>query len=361
VHTLQVKIPLIDRKVDMHARGGRQTFVFCEVETDTGLVGYGVTSHELSESVATALNVNFLPIVKDLDPRDVERVHYAVWKSLNQKRNTGVVIEALSCLDIALWDIHGKHTGRTVAQLLGGYATSMPAYCTFGPSIYDRDQLVEAAKIQVRAGFKALKMVVYTSHGDWREDARRVRAVRDAIGDDIDLMVDGNAMFSFAEASNLCREIKECNLMWFEEPVHNNDTRALAELRRAFGIPLAAGQQEGERFRFVEFIQNQSLDVLQPSCIHIGGFTEQRKVAHLAQAFNMKVANGGGWPHLNIHGFAGVMNGWILEWHLGMIGIAQAIFTGTTSPKDGVLAVPEAPGLGYGINRDVLNDSCIAL
>ena len=80
-------------------------------------------------------------------------------------KRRGVVIEALSCLDIALWDIHGKHTGRSVAQLLGGYATSMPAYCTFGLSIYDRDQIVEAAKIQVTAGFKALKMVVKRSCG----------------------------------------------------------------------------------------------------------------------------------------------------------------------------------------------------
>jgi L-alanine-DL-glutamate epimerase-like enolase superfamily enzyme len=360
VHSVPVKLPLIERKIDIYGHGERQTFVFCEVETDDGLTGFGLTSHVLSQSIVAALHTRFLPVVKDMDPRDIESIHQAVWTRLNPRASTGVVSSALSCLDIALWDIQGKQAGRTVAQLLGGHKSEIAAYVTFGMPVYDRDQLVEAAKLQVAAGFTALKMVVYTKHGDWREDVRRVKAVRAAIGDDIDLMIDANMKFTPVEAKLLCRALEDCNLLWFEEPLQQNDARALADLRAATKIPLAAGQNEGHRWRLRELVTAQAVDVLQPSCIHCGGFTEQRKVAHLAQAFNLPIANGGGWPLFNMHGFAGAMNGWIVEWHLGTVALCEAIFVNPPKPSNGRIAIPNAPGLGLTVNRDVLNDSRVA-
>jgi L-alanine-DL-glutamate epimerase-like enolase superfamily enzyme len=183
VHRLAVNVPLL--KEPIHRR-----IVSCEVETDDGHAGFGITGGAyLPNAIATAIEKEFLPVVKDMDPRDTEAIHEKVWWKLNQRSMTGVVSSALSAIDIACWDIHGKATGRTVAQLLGGARDWAHTYCTFGFTEYeDRAQLVEAAKLQYKNGHRRLKMVVAVHKGGWQEDARRVRAVREAVGPDVELM-----------------------------------------------------------------------------------------------------------------------------------------------------------------------------
>jgi L-alanine-DL-glutamate epimerase-like enolase superfamily enzyme len=306
------------------------------------------------------LENHFLPVVKNLDPRDVELIHQRVWKKLNPRAMNGVVASALSLLDIALWDIAGKSAGRSVASLLGGARESVPAYVTFGFSQYDREQLAEAAKLQVSLGFRGLKVVVGENSGGWREDAARVRGVREAVGDDIDIMIDANYMFTPVEAKLLCRAIEDCGITWFEEPLQQNDARALGDLRRHTSIPLSAGQMEGHRWRLRELVDHQAVDVLQPNVCYCGGYTEVRKVAHLAQIYNLPIANGGGWPLFNLHSLAGLMNGWLLEWHLGMVQVGERLFPGSAAPINGVVTVPQCPGLGLEVDRAALRESAVA-
>jgi L-alanine-DL-glutamate epimerase-like enolase superfamily enzyme len=353
-HTVSIEVPLLEGKVAGYGREEQKEFVFCEVETDCGTSGFGLTGHFLARSVVEALERHILPLVKGMDPRDVERLHQRIGSKLNPRAMTGVISSALSCLDIACWDIAGKLAGRTVAELLGGCRTSVPAYVTYGFPQYDRDQLVEAARLHVRNGFRALKLVVAVDKGGWREDARRVRAVRDGVGDDIDIMIDANYLFDPVEAKLLCRAIEDCGITWFEEPLHQNDARALADLRAHTKIPLAAGQMEGHRWRLRELVERQAVDILQPNCCFCGGFTEARKAAHLAQIYNMPIANGGGWPLFNMHTMAGLMNGWIVEWHLGMVQVGQMLFKDAPAPKDGTIAIPRRPGLGLTLDRDAL-------
>jgi len=359
LHTTSIEIPLLEGRVDGYGREEQKEFVFCEVETDRGISGFGLTGHFLASAVADALENHFLPLVKGMDPRDVEAIHHRVWWKLNPRAMTGVISSALSCLDIACWDIAGKASGRTVAQLLGGARKSVPAYVTFGFPQYDRDMLAAAAKLHVDLGFKALKLVVAVDKGGWREDARRVRAVREAVGDDIDLMIDANYLFNPVEAKMLCRAIEEYRITWFEEPLHQNDARALADLRAHTKIPLAAGQMEGHRWRLRELVEKQAVDILQPNCCFCGGYTEARKAAHLAQAYNLPIANGGGWPIFNMHTMAGLMNGWIVEWHLGMVQAGQMLFPDAPKPKDGMLSIPERAGLGLTLDRDALRDTLV--
>lgn len=361
LHGFSIEIPLLKGRVQGYGREEQTVFVFCEVETDEGIVGYGLTGHFLARAVIEALHHHVLPAVRDMDVRDIESIHQKVWKKLNPRAMTGTVSMALSCLDIALWDIMGKAEGRSVAQLLGGARTKVPAYCTFGFPQYDRDQLAEAAKLHVSNGFTALKSVVAVDKGGWREDARRIKAIRDAVGGDIDLMIDANYLFNPVEAKYLCREIEDCGITWFEEPLHQNDARALADLRRGTRIPLAAGQMEGHRWRLREFVEHQAIDILQPNVTYCGGYTEARKVAHLAQIYNMPIANGGGWPLFNMHLLAGMMNGWIVEWHLGMVAVGETLFTDAPKPKDGFIEIPDRPGLGLTLDRDAWTETRIAL
>jgi len=104
---------------------------------------------------------------------------------------------------------------------------------------------------------------------------------------------------------------------------------------------------------------------LQPNCCFCGGcfcggFTEARKAGHLAQIYNLPIANGGGWPLFNMHTFAGLMNGWIVEWHLGMVQVGQMLFVNSPEPVNGMLTIPNAPGLGLTLNRDALRESEVA-
>ena len=357
IHTTSIAIPLLEGKVAGYGREEQKEFVFCEVETDKGVSGFGLTGHFLARAVVEALEKHVFPVVQGMDPRDTEAIHQRVWWKLNPRAMTGTISSALSCLDIACWDIAGKLAGRTVAQLMGGARASVPAYVTYGFPQYDHEQLAEAARMHVANGFKALKIVVAVDKGGWREDARRVRAAREAVGDDIDLMIDANYLFNPVEAKMLCRAIEELNITWFEEPLHQNDARALADLRAHTRIPLAAGQMEGHRWRLRELVDNQAVDILQPNVCFCGGYTEARKAAHLAQAYNMPIANGGGWPLFNMHTMAGLMNGWIVEWHLGMVQVGEMLFTDAPTPKNGMIEIPRRPGLGLTLDRDALRET----
>jgi L-alanine-DL-glutamate epimerase-like enolase superfamily enzyme len=354
VHRVSVNVPLLKEPMVRNA-------VVCEVETDDGHVGHGLTGGAyLPFAIVTAVEKEFLPVVKDMDPRDTEAIHEKVWWKLNQRSMTGVVSSALSVIDIACWDIRGKQAGRTVAQLLGGARDWAPTYCTFGFTEYeDREQLVEAAKLQIKNGHRRLKMVVAVHEGGWQEDARRVRAVRDAIGPDVELMMDANYKFNPVDARQLCRAIEDCHLTWFEEPVYQNDTRAMADLRQHTNIPISAGQNEGHRWRLRELVLHHAVDILQPNVCYCGGYTEAQKAGHLAQAFNLPIANGGGWPLHNMHTMAGLMNGWRVEFHLDMQAVGELLFVKPPRPENNMVKIPNKPGLGFEPNRDVLKDSLI--
>ena len=351
VHKVRIPVPLVE------TRSTPWGFVFCEVATDDGITGYGLTGKMLPFAVADTLTREIFPLVKGMDPRDTEAIHYAVWRKLNMRCQTGVIVHALAALDIALWDIHGKATGRTVAQLLGGFRDHARTYCTFGLSEYAQDELVAAAVHFAGQGHEALKMVVGVAKGGWREDVRRLRAVRDAIGPDKALMMDANYCMDAFEARSLCQAVEELDIAFFEEPILQNDARGLADLRRQTRIPIAAGQMEGHRWRYRELIEHKAVDIIQPNCCYGGGFTDTRKVCHAAQMFNLPLAVGGGWPTFNLHLMAGMMNGGPVELHMVTAAVCDLLFPGASAFDGTVMKVPTSPGLGVEPDRSFLAET----
>lgn len=353
IHRVEVAPPFMEGRVT------DWTFVLCTVETECGIVGHGLTGRMLPTAIRAALKNDVAATVIGLDPRAVEAVHHRVWTKLNQRTQTGVIVHALAALDIALWDIAGKAAGRSVADLLGGFSDRAPVYCTFGLKEYDRDQLADAARHFVGKGYTALKMVVGAQPGRWREDVARVRAVRDAIGDGIDLMIDANYKLDPFEARCLAQAVEELDIRFFEEPLHQNDARALADLRRLTRVPIAAGQMEGHRWRYRELVEHHAVDVLQPNVCYAGGFTEARKVAHLAQIYNVPIWVGGGWPHFNVHLMAGMMNGGPVEVHQVTGPVIEAVFPGLPSSDGRFMRVPDGPGLGSDPDPHILSETRI--
>jgi L-rhamnonate dehydratase len=349
LHRVPVRVPLLDQEMT------RQV-VFTRVETDDGAVGYGLTGELAGRSVVECINHGLGPFLRGRDPLLTEQCwHEAYWR-FNQRSLSGAVSSALSGVDIALWDLKGRVLGQPVWRLLGGYAARVPAYITFGLAEYSREQLVEAARGFVAAGQDKLKMVVAAEGAatDLAEDAARVRAVREAVGEGVQLMLDANQLLDPLRAAELCRLVEPLGITWFEEPLHGNDALKLAELRQKTRIPIAAGQNEGHRWRHRELILGGAVDIVQPNVLSVGGYTEAVKVAHLAQCFNLPVANGGGWPHHNAHLMAAVPNGWRVEFHLLMWHAGNAIYQDPPQPEAGWVSLPERPGLGLEPRQDAL-------
>ena len=352
LHRNDIELPGIKDSVEI------RTFIFVEIETDTGLKGFGVTGQFLPWAILPCITDHIFPLIKGMDPVHTEKIHDLVWTRLNNRAYTGVISHALSAIDIALWDLRGKAEGRTVAELLGGYSDSALTYATFGYPYFDEQQIAEYAKKFLADGHKMLKMVVGSEpKRTWRDDLRRVRAARDAIGPEIPLMIDANCWFSPHEARMLAQAVEECNLYWFEEPVKQNDPRTLADLRSQVRVPISSGQNNGHRFSHRDLITYQAVDVIQPNVLYNGGFTESVKIAHMAQAFNLTMSNGGGWPIFNAHLLCGMANGGPVEFHYGMWQTGNRFFHGTPNPSNGRMVLSSKPGLGYEPNYEQLRDA----
>jgi L-alanine-DL-glutamate epimerase-like enolase superfamily enzyme len=356
---MHVKLAGADRKTSLAC-------VHVEVETSQGLVGHGFTAITEEDVIAQIVNGVAGPAITG----DDAMAHEAIWEKLYWKTmprgQTGYAAHALAAIDLALWDIKGKALGEPVWRLLGGARARVPVYATFGFGFFDREQLAGAAKHWVAQGFRRLKMTVGNEalrRRDQRalldvvkEDAARVRAVREAVGPEIELFIDANCNLDLYHATHLAEMIKPYHIGFFEEPLSQNDVHQMAELRRISGMALACGQNEGLLFRFRDLLLNRSVDILQPNVAIGGGITQCLKVAGLAAAFNVPIDNGGAWPFHNMHLHAGLAHGGMVEYHYLAVELCRQLYRDLPTPDAGFLALPTAPGLGFEPDRDAIRE-----
>ncbi|MCE8005625.1 mandelate racemase/muconate lactonizing enzyme family protein [Aestuariivita sp.] len=341
--------------------------VVVEVTTDSGLHGHGFTAITEEEIVAAAVNAVAAPNLLGADALAREHIAERLYWLLTPRGQTGYAAHAISAIDLALWDILGHATGLPCWKLLGGARDRVPLYVTFGFGGFSREQLGEAARHLQAQGVSKFKMVVghhalarrnegNDIQAQLTEDVARVRAVREALGDGPEIYVDANCSLSPYAARWLADRIAECDIAFFEEPVRDNDPAAMADLRRATGMRVAAGQNEGQLFRFEALMNAGAVDVIQPNAVICGGFTIASKVAALAQAKNVTMANGGAFPWHNMHLNAGLANGGLVEWHLAAVAMGEALYTDLATPTGWDLPLPDTPGLGFALDRDKLRD-----
>jgi len=297
------------------------------------------------------------------DPGATERIWERLYWLLSPRGQTGYASHAIAALDIALWDLKAQGLGLPLWQLLGGARAAVPVYTTFGFASLDREQLAATACHYAAQGHTRLKMVV-GHHALARrdeprplaaviaEDVRRVRAVREAVGPEVELYVDANCSLDGFHARKLARDLEEFDISFFEEPVTQNDVRLMAELRTQTRIPLAAGQNEGLGWRFRDLLAGGAVDVIQPNVAITGGYTECARIAGMARCFNVPLANGGAWPFHNMHLHAGLAHGGLVEYHLASVLVCRAIFDALPEAEQGWLQLPAAPGLGFAPNRE---------
>ena len=220
------------------------------------------------------------------DPRNVERI----WESLYQPKifgRKGLTTRAISAIDIALWDIVAKSFECPLYQVLGGFTDEVRAYIAGGYYAQGKGlaELQDEMLSYVEQGANAVKMKVGAV--PLREDEVRVRAVRDAIGPEIDLLVDANNAYVQADAVRMARILEEYDAFWFEEPVSPDNMRGSAATARSSTVPVAAGENEYTRWGFRELLETGAVDILNPDAMVLGGITEYRKVAALAAAYEI--------------------------------------------------------------------------
>jgi L-alanine-DL-glutamate epimerase-like enolase superfamily enzyme len=346
--------------VDLLGVNKRTSLSMCliAVHTDEDVTGYGFTAITEEEVIAAVIEHIAGPAIVGDDPSNIERLWDKLYWLLSPRGQTGYAAHAIAAIDIALWDIRGKVLGLPVYKLLGGSRDRVPTYATFGFGFFDRDQLAEAAKLWIANGHKRLKMTVGNSALQRRdeprpladvieEDFRRVKAVRDAVGDEIEIYIDANCSLDHYHALKLAKRLEPLGIAFFEEPITQNDVHQMADLRRRTSIPLACGQNEGLAFRFRDLLVHEAVDVVQPNVAITGGYTQCAKIAGMAQAFNVPIANGGAWIHHNMHLQAGMSNGTLAEFHYVAVECCKRIYKALPEPRDGWLDLPQTAGLGF--------------
>ena len=335
-----------------------------EIETDEGitglgfLTGLGVASGSEIIVINDIIEKGLKPMVIGKDPFTIDRLWHTMYQGTTRYGRKGAAVRALSGVDIALWDIVGKKTQTPVCRLLGGYADKIKVYASGGfyTERNEIDELIGEMQGYLDQGFKAVKMKVGR---DVRADARRVEAVRKAIGDDIDLLVDANEAWDVGNALRFIKAVEACNIYWLEEPLMPDDTGGYVRLTRQSPIPIAAGENEYTRYGFKDLIAENAVHVVQPDVTRVGGISEWMKVAALAQAWNMPCVTHA-VQEIHISLVTAVSNSPMMEYFTREHYLQTFLSDLFVEPAcvhrvvDGFVEAPMAPGLGLKVDPELV-------
>lgn len=270
-------------------RSVKRDSVLVRVETDEGHVGWGEAHHgRCPGAVARLIDTTMRELVLGFDAHDVAGVWARVYKMQLASHGMGAAAAlALSGIDLALWDIRCQVTGLPLYKLLGGAAKPIKAYAGgIALGWQDPASLAEEAKRYVAEGYRALKLRM----GDAPvRDIARVRAVRKAVGDEIDILTDANTAYTLDDVRRVMPAFEDCAVGWLEEPFPPQDRRAYAEAAKLGRVPLAAGENHYTRYEFATLLEDGHVQFVQPDLSKTGGVTESMRIAAMASAQKLTV------------------------------------------------------------------------
>lgn len=347
-----------------------RNWVFVKVETDTpGLYGWGEATLEWKTRAVVGAVADLEPLLLGHDPRDIEQAVRTMHKH-GFWRMGAIGASAISGIEVALWDILGKDLGAPVWRLLGGKTReNVPVYTHLGlgdmKSVYETMQLgplVDSALAVVESGYRALK-VVFIPYTHYTTSIRNVNHVeklmmglREAVGDDIEIMVDFHGRpASVSAAMDYIKVLEPGRPLFVEEPVPPGDPLLMGEITRRSRIAVAAGERLIGRGEFEPLFRSRALHIAQPDIAHTGGLAEARKIAAAAETAGIGIA-----PHNPLGPIAGITalhfdiatpNFVIQEEMVGAVPWYNEVVDGPIKRIDGAWQIPEAPGLGLEVNE----------
>ena len=348
-------------------RGGPVGAIIVRLRTTDGVEGYGTVGVG-NGSALYILEQSLKPIILGANPFDVETLWERMFRSTLYFGRKGTAIEALSAVDIALWDLMGKITGQPVYNLLGGRTRDkIRVYASRLYANHDLEQLAAEARALISRGFTAVKQRFGFGPRHGRPGMLRnlelVKTVREAIGPQVDLMADAYMGWDVPYAIQMIHMLEDAgvNLAWIEEPVIPDDIPGYAQIRKAVRTPISGGEHEFTRYGFRHLIDSGAVDILQPDVNRAGGITEARKIWALAAAYGQRVIPHAGQSH-NYHLVVSSFQSPMAEYFpspqegtpLDDDTLFWNLFDGEPLAEDGVVVLSEAPGLGLKLRQSGL-------
>ena len=325
--------------------------VLVYLDSDEGLSGegYNFTMNAVRLDVLQPMIESFAPLVVGRDPRDVEGIWNSMWRDINFFGHKGITLFALSAIDTACWDLAGKAAGQPLYKLFGACRESVDVYASGGLWLsYSIDELVEEARAFLEQGFRAMKIRVGKTRLE--EDVERVAAVREAIGPEITLMADANQGFDASHAIRLGRRLEEFDLFWFEEPVPAWDLRGHAAVAAALDMRIASGETEYTRHGMRAMLEAKAADVLMPDLQRIGGLSEFRRAAHLADSFDVPIST-----HIFTEQSLSIAGSIVSCVYLEHMPWFENLYRERMQLVDGRMAMPQGAGLGFTFDPDAVD------
>jgi L-alanine-DL-glutamate epimerase-like enolase superfamily enzyme len=336
--------------------GATREFVTLELGTDVGLVGLGLTFFGGALTGALRVAVDALAqLIVGEDPTRVEAIVARLRAAAGSAGPGGIFTLALSAIDIACWDLRGKAEHKSVCQLLGGLHDRVPTYAS-GALMREHplDYLRQAGPRLVSMGFHQMKMQC-GSETTLGASVERVRALRESIGPDVDLMCDINQLWSVDHAIEAGKRMEPFDLFWLEDPVAHDDFAGLARVADSLSTPVAAGEYHYGIVPFRHLLEARSVDIVMIDLLRVGGITQWMKVAGMAEAFNLPVVSHL-IPEIHIHLMAAIPNALTVEY----MPWTHRLFEEVPAVKDGHLVVPQKPGLGLSFDQAAIDQYQIA-
>jgi D-galactarolactone cycloisomerase len=357
----EIRVHLLEKKLTSSMRISRGGFgirqhLIVEVLTDEGVAGLGegVGNANLIRQILCG---SMIEEALGLDPMNIESVRNKLIDSHVYMEQKGSVICAASAIEMACWDIKGKSLNVPVFQLLGGlYREKIEAYAS---DIYWEETPEKMAENALRIknlGFGTMK--AHLGCQSPKNDTKRIRALREAIGSDIDLMIDLNGGYNSLQALQAAKLWEPFDLFWLEEPVNPNQIDSLADLRARTTIPIAAGENEFRVHGFKQLFDKNALDIAMPDIGRVGGIQETRNICTIAQGHGILVS-----PHnyssgillgATIQLMASIPNTHLLEIDTSDNAIYQELLIEPLKIENGFVNIPQFPGLGVKLEKELL-------
>lgn len=343
--------------------------VVVRVSDGEGRTGVGTAG--LGHPGAVAVARELTPLVVGREPTDVEHLWESMYRATLNVGRRGLVLQAISAIDIAVWDLLGRQLDQPLYNLLGGRVRDrMPAYASWLYATEDLDALAAEARRWAGQGFTAVKQRLAYGPGDGAAGIRRnvelVRIVMDAVGPDVDVMADAYMGWDVGYAIRCIRAIEDAGLRlrWLEEPLIPDDIPGMARIRRAVSTPISAGEHEATRYGFRDLVSAEAVDILQPDVNRLGGITEARRVWALGETFGLEVIPHVGAAHnlhLSISSLATPLSEYLPPPAAGdepdEDQLFWSLFPDEPRAAEGLITPNEAPGLGITLDTRLLDRS----
>ncbi len=365
-YALEQKLPAEEQFAFSQHRVTKRNSLICRIDTDTGLTGWG-EAFGPSRIHKTIIDHYYAPSILGKTPWDSGVIWETLYNLLRDNGQKGVTIQALSAVDIALWDLKAKDAGLPLYQLLGGaFRDKLKPYATGMYRKYTKNEIEETvseAESYVEQGFTALK--IKTGFGmDY--DRHLVQSIRRALPE-IELMIDANHAYNAMEAIRVGKSLEEFDIRWYEEPVPPEDLDGYKEVKAKVGIPISGGEAEFTRYGMKKLLDERCVDILQPDCTITGGLSEVQKIAALCSIANIQCI-----PHVwgsgvalatGIHAtfslpdFPPALEPALmyLEYDRTSNVFREKLASGIPQLQDGMLPQPVGAGLGIEIDEDMLD------